>query len=194
MLYYVFYKIYYSNNKYDPDRSLCADAKFFPPLNYSFVGNFFNRDTICIGKRVNRYATLPVLLTFNDRCIIQITDISKNFELTIFGYLIDRYLKDVADARAREVAVVQATGKKDINLYMLAWTFVVGFFVAIITMMVLVLSGKMPDNMPQYVVFLLGSLFGTFTSGVTAIIQYFFGSSKGSHEKTEMMVNNLMKR
>jgi len=89
-----FYKIYYSNNKYDPDRSLCADAKFFPPLNYSFVGNFFNRDTICIGKRVNRYATLPVLLTFNDRYIIQITDISKNFELTIFGYLIDRYLKD----------------------------------------------------------------------------------------------------
>jgi len=118
----------------------------------------------------------------------------RQIELKHKEFIIDRYLKDVADARAREVAVVQATGKKDINLYMLAWTFVVGFFVAIITMMVLVLSGKMPDNMPQYVVFLLGSLFGTLTSGVTAIIQYFFGSSKGSHEKTEMMVNNLMKR
>jgi hypothetical protein len=115
-------------------------------------------------------------------------------ELEHEEFLISQYLKDVANARAREIAVVQATGKKDINLYMLAWTFVIGFFVAIITMMTLVLTGKMPESMPQYVVFLLGSLFGTLTAGVTAIIQYFFGSSKSSQEKTQMMAGNMMRK
>ncbi len=118
----------------------------------------------------------------------------RRVELEHEEFIIDRYLRDVADARAREVAVVQATGKKDINLYMLAWTFVIGFFVAIITMMVLVLTDKLPESMPQYVVFLLGSLFGTLTSGVTAIIQYFFGSSKSSQEKTQMMANSMIKK
>jgi len=98
------------------------------------------------------------------------------------------YLQDRADARARQVAVTKATGQRETNLYVIAWTFVAGFFASIIIMMWLVLNGKMPADMPQYVTFLLGSLFGTLTAGVTAIIQYFFGSSKGSAEKTKLLV------
>jgi len=97
------------------------------------------------------------------------------------------YLADRQSARSREVEIVKATGSKDINLYILAYSFVGGFFVSIIVMLWLVLANKMPEAMPQYVVFLLGSLFGTLTAGVSAIIQYFFGSSKGSADKTKIM-------
>jgi uncharacterized membrane-anchored protein YitT (DUF2179 family) len=98
---------------------------------------------------------------------------------------------DVASARRMHVETTKATGKRDINLYVLAYGFVVGFFVSIIVMMVLVLKGKLPEAMPQYVTFLLGSLFGTLTAGVTAIIQFFFGSSKGSKDKDEKLEGYL---
>lgn len=103
---------------------------------------------------------------------------------------LDRYKADLEDrdsARSREIATTKATGKRDINLYILAYTYVVGFFVATIAMIVLVLTGKFPSDTPEYVVFLLGSLFGSLTAGATAIIQYFFGSSKGSSDKTALI-------
>lgn len=98
------------------------------------------------------------------------------------------YLQDRQDARRRQWESEKATGKRDINLYVLAWLFVIGFFVTIVVMTVLALTNKMPASMPQYIVFLLGSLFGTLTSGTGAVIQYFFGSSKGSSDKTGTMV------
>jgi len=97
------------------------------------------------------------------------------------------YLADRASARQREMEVVKATGKKDLNLYFLAYLFVFGFFAATIAMMYLSFMNKLPEEMPQYVVFLLGSLFGTLTAGVGAVIQYFFGSSKGSADKTMLL-------
>jgi hypothetical protein len=99
------------------------------------------------------------------------------------------YLQDRQDARRRQWESEKATGKRDINLYVLAWLFVVGFFTTIIVMTALALTGKMPESMPQYIVFLLGSLFGTLTSGTGAVIQYFFGSSKGSSDKTSTMAD-----
>lgn len=99
------------------------------------------------------------------------------------------YLQDRQDARKREQEIVRATGQKDVNLYVLAWLFVVGFFTTIIVMTALALTGNLPDEMPQYVVFLLGSLFGTLTGGTGAVIQYFFGSSKGSSDKTTTMAD-----
>jgi len=99
------------------------------------------------------------------------------------------YLGDVQSARQMHIDTTKATGERDTNLYILAYAFVIGFFASIIIMMWLVLTNKLPESMPQYVVFLLGSLFGTLTAGVTAIIQFFFGSSKSSKDKTNLLVN-----
>jgi len=96
-------------------------------------------------------------------------------------------LKDIADARARERAIVEATGKKDVNLYVLAYLFVSGFFITTIAMSWLLILGKIPEDIPQGATMLLGMLFGTLTAGVGAIMQYFFGSSKSSKEKTELL-------
>ena len=100
-------------------------------------------------------------------------------------------LTDVQDARGREKTIVQTTGKKDLNLYVLAYLFIGGFFLTIIVMMGLMLTNSFPAVVPQFVVFLLGNLFGTLSAGVGAVMQYFYGSSKGSADKTATMVDQF---
>lgn len=88
-------------------------------------------------------------------------------------------IADIANARAREQAVVKATGKKDINLYLLAWVVVSGFF----GLVALMIFRPLPENSSQ-VIFML---FGGLVSGFTAVLQYFFGSSKSSADKTKLI-------
>jgi len=89
-------------------------------------------------------------------------------------------LRDVASARQREIEVVKATGKKDINLYVLAWTVVGGFFALCYGLMRIPLPEGSND-----VVFML---FGALAAGFGQVLQYFFGSSKSSAEKTDLLV------
>jgi len=89
------------------------------------------------------------------------------------------YLADTQSARQREVAVVQATGKKDYNLYILAWTIVVGFFA---------LTGiLMRYGLPADTSGVVNLLFGGLVSGFATVLGYFFGSSKGSADKTALL-------
>ena len=88
-------------------------------------------------------------------------------------------LKDVADARARERAIVEATGKKDLNLYILAWTVVGGFF----ALCAILMKVTLPESSSQ-VVYLL---FGGLVAGFTQVLGYFFGSSKSSSDKTRLL-------
>ena len=97
------------------------------------------------------------------------------------------YLQDRQSARNRQIESERALGKRDVNLYVLAWTFVIGFFISIITMTILMFTNQVPKDVPQYIIFLIGNLFGTLSAGVMTIIQYFFGSSKGSKEKDEWL-------
>jgi len=130
------------------------------------------------------------LLATDPQAAIKMAEIEANNKVELQKMILEQErirLADVASARAREVEITKATGKRDINLYILSYLFIIGFFVSIITMLVLSLSGKLPESMPDYVVFLLGSLFGTLTSGTGAVIQYFFGSSMGSSKKSEFI-------
>ena len=90
------------------------------------------------------------------------------------------HLQDRADARSREVKIAQATGKKDINIYALAWIMVIGFF----ALCGLLMKYPMPEGQSD-VIFML---FGALASGFGAVIQYFFGSSKSSADKTALLV------
>lgn len=89
------------------------------------------------------------------------------------------YLADTQNARSAQVQREQTTGKKDVNLYALAWTIVVGFFslTGILTFV------PIPTDSTG-VVFLL---FGALIAGFTQVINYFFGSSKSSTDKTKML-------
>ncbi len=89
------------------------------------------------------------------------------------------YLADTASARWREVELTKATGKREYNLYVLAWTVVVGFF-ALMGMM-------MRAEMPQVNVGPINQLFGALAAGFGLVLGYFFGSSKGSADKNAII-------
>jgi hypothetical protein len=94
------------------------------------------------------------------------------------------YLADTQSARQRETAIVQATSKKDINLYILAWVVVGGFFLLTGLMMLIPeLEGRSNNAM-------VNIMFGGLVSGFATVLGYFFGSSKGSTDKTQLLAAN----
>lgn len=91
-------------------------------------------------------------------------------------------LVDIQNARQAEVEKTKATGKRDINIYALAWLLVLGFLSLTVCLMFRALP---PDS--TGVIFML---FGAISSGFGAVIQYFFGSSIGSKEKDRLLLNS----
>ena len=89
-------------------------------------------------------------------------------------------IEDRISARQREMAVVQATGKKDINLYVMGWLVVIGTFALIAILMFI----PLPEGQSEIVYVLLGTV---GSGGFAVVLQYFFGSSKGSADKTALM-------
>lgn len=88
-------------------------------------------------------------------------------------------LADIQNTRETEIERTKATGKREANLYVLAWTVVVSFF---ITCGILIFV-RMPEGQSNIVYMLLGTL-GT---GFITVLSYFFGSSKGSADKTTLL-------
>ena len=87
------------------------------------------------------------LLATDPQAAIKMAEIEANNKVELQKMILEQErirLADVASARAREVEITKATGKRDINLYILSYLFIIGFFVSIITMLVLSLSGKLP--------------------------------------------------
>lgn len=90
-------------------------------------------------------------------------------------------LADVANAREREIQITQMTGKRDTNLYILAWTVVLGFF----GLSVCLMKWPLPEGASE-VVFVL---FGAVATGFGTVLQYFFGSSRSSARKDVVLAN-----
>lgn len=88
-------------------------------------------------------------------------------------------LQDTANARGRQTEHERSLGKTDVNVYILAWVIVIGFFILIALLMCV----ELPDSNSEAVAILIGAV----AAGFGAVWQYFFGSSKSSREKTEIM-------
>lgn len=91
-------------------------------------------------------------------------------------------LADVQNARLREMNITATTGQRDINLYVLAWTVIIGFF----ALMTLLIFRPLPPGAEGYV----NQLFGTLGTGFGLVLGYFFGSSKSSSDKTALLARN----
>ena len=85
-------------------------------------------------------------------------------------------LQDIASARNRQIESEKATGKKDYNLYVLAWFIVISYGFLIYTL----LTTTIPRDESGVLYMLLGTLATSFVG----VIQYFFGSSAGSRDKS----------
>ena len=68
---------------------------------------------------------------------------------------------------------------KNTALYLLASLIVIGFFV----LLYILTTTEVPPENKDALNLVIGALIGSFTS----IISYYFGSSKGSADKTEML-------
>ena len=93
--------------------------------------------------------------------------------------IVKAQLLDVQSARARDVDTTKATGKRDSNMYVLAWTVIIGFFVLILFL----LYNQVPKDQ-NGVIFML---FGALATGFGNVLQYFFGSSQSSQDKTNII-------
>lgn len=89
------------------------------------------------------------------------------------------FLEDRQSARDREVNVTRATGARDYNLYVLAWTVILLFYalVAVLCFQIVPDANLGPVN----------QLFGAMAAGFGMVLSYFFGSSRGSAQKSQAM-------
>lgn len=118
----------------------------------------------------------------NPDALLKLKEIEANSKVELERLVLEQEkarLADVSDARGRQVEHEKATGKADTNLYVLAWIVVAGFF----GLMGLLCFKALPDD-SSGVVFML---FGALATGFGQVLQYFFGSSKSSAEKTTLM-------
>jgi hypothetical protein len=110
-----------------------------------------------------------------------------DFTLKMRGLQIDELKADLADiqnARQADVERTKWTGKRDINLYVLAWVIIGGFIGLIVTMLVLqFVYGKVLQNDP-----LVTLLMGSLSTDAGMVVGYFFGSSMGSKDKDALVL------
>lgn len=100
------------------------------------------------------------------------------------------FLADLDSARQREVEVAKVTGKKDKDLYIMAYIVIGSFFAITLYLLYAIATAGANDtavealkNHPLAMI-----IIGALISGFTQVLSYFFGSSKGSSEKNKMMI------
>jgi hypothetical protein len=138
-----------------------------------------------LGKDPSAITTDDVTAAIvNPELMVKFREIESNHEIRLQELILQgeqMRFQDVASARKREVDTTEATGKRDINLYVLAWTVVVLFFALVGTLMFIDLGVNTgPVN----------QLFGAIAVGFGTVLQYFFGSSKSSSDKTALLAVN----
>lgn len=92
---------------------------------------------------------------------------------------VQTYLSDVADARLREREITKNTGKPDVNLYLLAWTVIAGYFILVAFMIT--------TNLPNANIGPVNQLLGGLAIGFGVVLNYFFGSTQASAMKTGLI-------
>lgn len=130
------------------------------------------------GKSVDDPAVESAILSGDNEALLKIKQANNDFLIQMEKLGIDRdklVYDDIANARAREVAV------KDRTPTVLAYAVTLGFFV---TLLILIFHGK-PAQGGDALLVLLGSL-GTAWA---AIMAYYYGSSKSSDTKTQALTD-----
>jgi hypothetical protein len=127
----------------------------------------------------------------NPEALVKLQEIEANHdvELRQIGLEYERLrFQDVANARDREVQITKATGKRDWTMFILAYLFVGGFFILFGIICWFIFDGKAEmGDVPQAFIMMLMGLFTTLTTGTIMILQYFYGSSKGSYDKNKYL-------
>jgi hypothetical protein len=104
----------------------------------------------------------------------------KTYALDNYTKLEEMRYKDIDSARSREVKITEVKGH-DWALYIVGGIVCIGFFVICIALA----TTEILDDSQSILNTLLGFLGASFVS----VVQYYFGSSKGSSDKTKMITS-----
>ena len=100
------------------------------------------------------------------------------------------FLSDLDSARKREIETTKATGKKDKDLYRMAYIVIGSFFAITLYLLYAIATAEKGntavDALKEHPLAMI--IIGALISGFTQVLSYFFGSSKGSSEKNKMMI------
>jgi hypothetical protein len=124
----------------------------------------------------------------NPDALLKLKELEFTHRIELGKILLERdrlELSDKASARGREVEMTKATGKRDGNLYALAWLGILGYLAIIIY-----LIGWGLPKMTAEIALMVGNLIGIVGAKYSGIFDYFFGSSKGSADKTAIMATS----
>lgn len=95
-------------------------------------------------------------------------------------------LTDVQNARSMAVESVRVTGRRDRNLYIIAYT-ILGGYLGMVTFLLFMLYMGKPIKDETGILFMLMGNLSTFAG---MVLGYFYGTTKGSAEKTELLHNS----
>ena len=133
-------------------------------------------------------ATPPAIETAlqnNPDALVKIKELELNHKLDWERLLLDgekARLADVQNARLMRTESEKTTGKRDGNLYALAWLGVIGY----LGLIVYIIHWGLP-KMTVEIALMVGNLVGIVGAKYSSIYDYFFGSSKGSADKNGML-------
>lgn len=116
--------------------------------------------------------------------LAEFNKLAADFELE----LIRLHNDEMANARNREIEITKATGKRDINLTVLAWF---GVLAPILILFYLLIFGF--PKLDKEIALMIGTLIGYIFSEYKTIYGYFFGSSSGSKNKQDT-IDTMMKQ
>jgi len=132
---------------------------------------------------------VDALITDSPEIRVEIIKANQAFIIRQEEIALERFktaVADIQDARGNVTDQVKATGKRDPNLYFLAWLTVIGFFVLAGTLLYFSYQGK-PIQDSTGVLFML---FGALVAKFGTVYDFFFGSSSGSQSKDERLANS----
>lgn len=98
-------------------------------------------------------------------------------------------LESTQGARQADVDKTKATGKRDTNLYVMAWLNILGFYGILAAFVYMLIAGK-TLSVSEALGAILYMLIGSMVSNYTNTNSFFFGSSAGSEAKTAMLFNS----
>lgn len=128
--------------------------------------------------------TIEAQLRTNPEAVLKLKELELNNEqfLITAAHENDKlYIDDKKDARAREIEYTKATGKINWPLYVLSGLITIGFFITIICLF----NFELIAFNKELIIYTVGGLQSAFIT----VVAYFFGSSKGSSEKNNLLKN-----
>jgi hypothetical protein len=164
------------------------------------LGSFFGPPGTAIGGIVKLVASalgvapseeaIAAEIQQNPEALLKLRELESTHRIELEKLLLEGErirLADVQDARRRQTEGEKSSGKRDINLYALAWLLVLAFFLLTGMLLYFSYSGKSVTDQTGVLFMLLGTLSTAFGG----VFQYFFGSSAGSTAKSAT-INTLM--